>query len=152
MIPREQIVESARTWLGTPYKHQFSVKGAGCDCLGLIRGVYRENIGEEPEKAPAYSPSWGEAGKRELMLEVADKHLIKSEEPEVLKPGQVLFFRMRSRLMVKHCGIVGLPYEDHNQPGTMIHAYNTPKMVVEHGVVPFWTEKLVAVYDFPGVG
>ena len=38
-------VASARGWLGTPYHHQASLKGVGCDCLGLLRGVWREVIG-----------------------------------------------------------------------------------------------------------
>ncbi len=42
MIAREKIVAAARAWVGTPYHHQASVKGAGCDCLGLIRGIWRE--------------------------------------------------------------------------------------------------------------
>ena len=33
------IVRAARGWIGTPYVHQASVRGAGCDCLGLLRGV-----------------------------------------------------------------------------------------------------------------
>jgi NlpC/P60 family putative phage cell wall peptidase len=36
----------------------------GCDCLGLIRGVWREIYGDEPEAIPAYSPDWAEAGPR----------------------------------------------------------------------------------------
>ena len=48
------IVAIARGWIGTPYVHQASVKGAGCDCLGLLRGVWREVHGEEPEAAPAW--------------------------------------------------------------------------------------------------
>lgn len=39
MIARNEIVAAARQWLGTPYRHQASVRGVGCDCLGLIRGV-----------------------------------------------------------------------------------------------------------------
>ena len=31
----------ARRWIGTPYQHQASVLGAGCDCLGVLRGVWR---------------------------------------------------------------------------------------------------------------
>ena len=45
------IVGAARGWIGTPYRHQASLKGVGCDCLGLLRGVWRELKGEEP--APA---------------------------------------------------------------------------------------------------
>ena len=42
---RAAIVAAARGWLGTPYRHQASVRGEGADCLGLVRGVWRELIG-----------------------------------------------------------------------------------------------------------
>ena len=37
---RAEARAAAIRWLGTPYHHQASVRGAGCDCLGLIRGIY----------------------------------------------------------------------------------------------------------------
>jgi cell wall-associated NlpC family hydrolase len=40
---------------GTPYVHQASARGAGTDCLGLLRGEWREVLGREPEHVPAYS-------------------------------------------------------------------------------------------------
>ena len=43
------ILTEARSWIGTPYRHQASLKGIGCDCLGLLRGVWRGVMGEEPE-------------------------------------------------------------------------------------------------------
>ena len=39
--PRARVVAEARMWIGTPYVHQASALGAGCDCLGLVRGVWR---------------------------------------------------------------------------------------------------------------
>lgn len=33
------IIQEARTWLGTPFKHQGRLKGQGVDCLGLLVGV-----------------------------------------------------------------------------------------------------------------
>ena len=36
------ICQQARTWLGTPFKHQGRVKGVGVDCLGLLIGVAQE--------------------------------------------------------------------------------------------------------------
>ena len=59
---REQALAEARTWLGTPYQHQASLKGAGCDCLGLVRGVWRTLYGDEPEATPPYTPDWAERG------------------------------------------------------------------------------------------
>ena len=60
MVRPEDIVTAARGWLGTPYRHQGAARGAGCDCLGLIRGVWREVYGQEPEAVPAYSMDWSE--------------------------------------------------------------------------------------------
>jgi len=58
----------ARSWIGTPYVHQASVKGVGCDCLGLLRGVWRELVGAEPEKMPPLpslcSPTLGSGSKK----------------------------------------------------------------------------------------
>lgn len=50
------VVIAARRWIGTPYVHQAALRGAGADCLGLVRGVWREVLGEEPEPVPPYTP------------------------------------------------------------------------------------------------
>ena len=47
------VVATARGWLGTPYLHQASCRGAGCDCLGLLRGLWRALAGAEPAARPA---------------------------------------------------------------------------------------------------
>jgi len=38
-VSRTDVVAEARTWLGTPFKHQGCLKGVACDCIGLIKGV-----------------------------------------------------------------------------------------------------------------
>ncbi len=68
MIAREDIITAARAWAGTPYHHQASVKGVGCDCLGLIRGLWRELLGDEPEAMPAYTRDWGDVTGSEPLL------------------------------------------------------------------------------------
>jgi NlpC/P60 family putative phage cell wall peptidase len=45
----ERVLALAGGWIGTPYRHQASLKGVGCDCLGLIRGIWRGVYGHEPE-------------------------------------------------------------------------------------------------------
>ena len=45
----DKIIAEARAWIGTPYHHQAAVKGVGCDCLGLVRGVWRAVYGADPE-------------------------------------------------------------------------------------------------------
>ncbi len=73
---RSDIVAEALSWVGTPYRHQASLKGVGCDCLGLIRGVWRDLYGAEPEAAPAYTPDWAEAKGGETLAAAARRHLI----------------------------------------------------------------------------
>jgi hypothetical protein len=38
----EQILAAARSWLGTPWRHQGRLKGVAVDCGGLIIGVGKE--------------------------------------------------------------------------------------------------------------
>ena len=56
MIPADpdRVVAAARHWRGTPYHDQASRRGVGCDCLGLVRGVWAALEGHEPEPVPAY--------------------------------------------------------------------------------------------------
>ena len=75
MISTEDIVAEARRWIGTPYCHQASTLGAGADCLGLVRGVWRGLIGDEPEVVPAYTADWSEASGQEVVLGAASRWL-----------------------------------------------------------------------------
>ncbi|MEO1460608.1 MAG: hypothetical protein AAFV49_24055, partial [Pseudomonadota bacterium] len=116
----EAVLAAARGWLGTPYRHQASCRGVGADCLGLVRGVWREVLGAEPCTVPAYTPDWAEAGAEpgapERMLEAAGRWLL--PVAGAARPGDVLLFRMRAKGPVKHAAILaaGAPPE-----GRMIH-------------------------------
>ena len=94
-MTREDILAEARAWLGTPYRHQASVRGAGCDCLGLLRGVWRALYGAEPEAMPPYTPDWDEVERREVLFRAAGRHLREVPVGAAL-PGDVLLFRMRA--------------------------------------------------------
>lgn len=141
MITRQQIIDEAMSWIGTRYMNQHSVKGAGCDCLGLIRGVWREVIGPEPEQPPAYSPSWAEVGDEEYMLDAAARHM---RRVSVAQPGDVMVFRMRRNMVAKHCAI--RVSETH-----MIHAYQGVGRVECSPMVGYWSRRLVASFEYPGV-
>ncbi len=142
MTKRADITAAARSWIGTPYHHQASVKGVGCDCLGLLRGVWREVMGAEPEKAPPYSPSWDEVNPQEHMLRVSHKYL-RPRELTCRVEGTVLVFRMRDGAVAKHCGIV--------VPGNrMVHAQEGHG-TVEVTLGPHWDRRVAGAFSFPGV-
>lgn len=139
----QRVVDRARVWIGTPYVHQASTRGAGCDCLGLLRGIWREVRGEEPEAIPAYSMDWSEPQGEEWLWDAARRHLrVRSDKVET--PGDVLLFRMRQGSVAKHLGIAA-------QVGarpTFIHAYSGHG-VVESPLSAPWRRRIVARFAFP---
>ena len=141
---RAEVVAAARGWLGTPYRHQASVKGEGADCLGLVRGVWREVVGEEPETPPAYRADWAEVGGEEALLQAARRRLV--EVPLAMaRAGDVLLFRMSAGCPVKHCAILSA---DDGPEWKMIHAY-WGRSVVESWMGPWWRRRLVAAFRWP---
>lgn len=134
------IVAAARGWIGTPYRHQASVKGVGCDCLGLLRGVWREVRGPEPETAPPYSGDWAEAGGGDPLLAAARRHLVEREGRD-FAPGDVLLFRYRRDLPAKHCAIAA-------GSDAMVHAHEGAA-VAEVAIRPWWGRHLAHVFRFP---
>jgi NlpC/P60 family putative phage cell wall peptidase len=142
-----RIVTAARGWLGTPYRHQAALKGVGCDCLGLLRGVWAEVIGPEPETPPPYHPDWaeqaaGDGGAPEPLLAAARRWLSPVEGGlEGIEPGDVLVFRWRGHLPAKHLAIV-------SGPGLMIHAHDGA-VVCEVAFSPWWRRHVAGAFRFP---
>jgi NlpC/P60 family putative phage cell wall peptidase len=136
-------VDMARGWIGTPYLHQCSTRGAGTDCLGLLRGVWRERFGAEPEKVPAYSADWSEPSGREVLLAAALRWL-NTKDLTAEAEGDVLLFRMRAGAVAKHLGIAGQV----GAQASFIHAY-TGHGVVETALTDPWRRKIVARFSFP---
>ncbi|TDT78045.1 NlpC/P60 family putative phage cell wall peptidase [Litoreibacter halocynthiae] len=142
----ERIVQEARAWIGTPYRHQASCKGAGADCLGLLRGVWRDVYGAEPEAVPAYSADWSEPQGEERLWAAARRRLV-AKAPNEAALGDVVLFRMREQGVAKHLGITSAL----GAAPKFIHAYSG------HGVVesPFsepWARRVVARFEFPKAG
>ncbi|RME16877.1 MAG: peptidase [Alphaproteobacteria bacterium] len=141
-----RVVAAARGWIGTPYVHQASARGAGTDCLGLVRGVWRELYGAEPAPVPAYTPDWGETGGRELLLEGVGA-LLDPVEPARAAPGDVLVFRMRAGAAAKHLGILA----ETGAGASFIHAYSG-HAVLESPLTAPWRRRIAAVFRFPAKG
>lgn len=136
----DAVVAEALTWLGTPYRHQGSRRGIGCDCLGLVRGVWAAVYGDEPERPGAYAPDWAEAGGGEPLLDAARRHCV--EKPiEMLAAGDLLLFRWRPALPAKHIGIAV-------SDTSFIHAYQGNAVVVS-ALVPQWRRRIGGVFTFP---
>ena len=137
---REAIVAEARGWIGTPYCHQASLRGVGCDCLGLARGVWRAVVGPEPETPGAYTPDWAEASGEERLALAGERHFARVE-PDAFEPGDVLLFRWRARLPAKHLGVAV-------SRAAMVHAHDGAR-VCEVAISPWWRRRLTFAFRFP---
>lgn len=142
--PEHAAVLAARGWLGTPYRHQASCRGVGTDCLGLVRGLWRELLGHEPERPGAYTPDWAEATGEERLLAAAARHLI-GVPLHAAMAGDVLLFRMIDSGPAKHVAILS---SDTLVRGTIIHAYSGHDVCETHLTEP-WIRRLTAVFRFP---
>ena len=133
------IVSLARSWVGTPYMHQAALKGVGCDCLGLVRGVHAELFGGLPVVPPPYSADWAEASGIEALAEAARSHLREIPVRD-FAAGDVILFRWRAHLPAKHCGIA-------TSMGTMVHAHDGA-CVSEVAIGPWWRRHIAFAFRF----
>jgi NlpC/P60 family putative phage cell wall peptidase len=138
---RAAVVVEARRWIGTPYRHQASLIHVGCDCLGLVRGVWRALVGAEPEAPPPYTPDWAEAVGEETLALAAHRHFV-PVDARVFGAGDVLLFRFRDGAPAKHLGIA-------TSSTHMVHAHGG--VCVAEAPIGLWRRRIVGAFAFPGV-
>lgn len=144
--PGARVVAVAREWIGTPYCHQASCKGVGSDCLGLIRGVWREIVGPEPRPIGAYSANWSDTTGKDDLSEGLRAHFLPAAI-DMARHGDILVFRMREHGPAKHLAV--LADRDLRDPGaTMIHVYSGHATCEVRLSTP-WRRRLVGAYRFP---
>jgi NlpC/P60 family putative phage cell wall peptidase len=136
----DRVIAAARAWRGTPYHDQASLRGVGCDCLGLARGVWREVVGPEPFPIPPYSRDWGETGPREVLAEGARRMMIEVEPAEA-GAGALVLFRMVPNAIAKHVGIM-------TGPDRFIHACERLG-VIEEPLMQAWRRRITFAFLFP---
>ena len=129
----------ARSWIGTPYRHQARKKHIGADCLGFLLGVWREASGDAlPDPGP-YSRDPQVADDSPL-LAAAQSHLVACENDK-MSPAQVLIFRINGRRPAQHCGLMS---------SSTHFLYAVERLgVVEAELTKAWSRRLVACFDLP---
>lgn len=137
------LVSAARGWIGTPYVHQAAKRGAGCDCLGLIRGVWAEVSATPLVHVPPYTPDWSEPQGDEFLWREAANRLDRKQIGDAAA-GDVVLFRMRQGAVAKHMGFQG----EIGARASIIHSYQGHGVVETALTIP-WQRRIVARFAFP---
>lgn len=140
MITRTQICAEARSWAGTRWQHQASLKGVACDCAGFVRGVNRELTGQDVSFPVDYPATWHFFKTDPRMLETCQQYM----DPvplEAIQPGDVLLFKFPLAKVDHHMGI-------YLGQGRFIHAEMEARMVHESPLDTTWKSRLSHAFRF----
>lgn len=142
-MTREDIIAEAREWIGIPWQHQASLKGIACDCVGLVRGVYRELTGMDFDVPVNYPATWHLFKSEPWLYNECKKYA--SEIPiEDARCGDLLLFSFRERFVSHHIAIL-------TNAGTIIHSYMDVGKVVETRYDEQWKGYTRHAFQYPGV-
>ena len=139
---QEQIVSTARTWLGTPFHHQARLKGKGCDCLGLIIGVVDE-MGLKDAHGRLLSSydeiTYPKEPDGAYLIDKLTDILIEVPIADACA-GDLALFKVREN--PQHLAILS----DYENTLGMIHSFAPSRRVVEHRLDDDWKSRLLKVY------
>ncbi len=143
-VKAQDVIDEARTWIGTPFMHQGRMKGKGVDCVGLLIGVAHA-LGLSDFDFRAY----GRIPVPEQMKRLLEMNLIQVDLSQI-RCADVLWLKLGQP---RHIALF-------TEKGTIIHVNerigkSTPRGLagrcVEHILDQVWRQRIVAVYRIPGV-
>jgi cell wall-associated NlpC family hydrolase len=137
-VTRQQVVDTAREWIDTPFRHQGRTK-AGVDCVGLCV-LTAQKLGLSSYDLPAYP----DTTHRKIFLKSFDENAVHVPINNA-QPGDMVVFVD----FVNPCH-VGILTERHGQLH-VIHAVAKMRKVCETPYAGEWQSRAIAAYAFPGV-
>lgn len=106
---RQEIIKEARSWVPTPYRHQFMNKGIGCSCGLFIIGVF-SNLGMIPGGIPPhYNEDWAFHNPTQRMPDWYEDMLstyFTEIEAKDLKEGDLILYNFGKSFTLSHISIL----------------------------------------------
>jgi len=136
MIATDNLIETARQYLGVPYLHHGRDK-RGMDCIGLFVACGRElgiPIWDDLTYTTKVNPKHLIAG--------LNQHAVQDVRP-VLEPGRMALMQFSSGAGLTHTALI-------TEQG-ILHAYNKRRAVVEHRINDAWKKRIIRTYKLNGV-
>jgi NlpC/P60 family putative phage cell wall peptidase len=147
-IEGHEIVQEARSWLETPYRHQGRLKHIAVDCVGLIVGVGQAlgGLSINPEDWSEFS-RYARTPNPTKMLEGMERFLVPLDlhAVEPAPDGCIAWLEWREDLPM-HLGLMAT-FEGRR---TLIHAYQGAGKCVEHGFEAPWPDRVSSWWRYPG--
>jgi len=134
-IDRALIVETARAYIGTPFRHQGRVRGAGIDCAGVPIGVAYD-LGVVDACITGYDRQPNDTEFRAIL----DRYTFEIPFQDVL-PADMLTFAF---LKEQHIAIV-----TQVDPICILHAYESVGRCVEQPLDKVWLRRMRGCRRFP---
>lgn len=146
MTTRYDIVDEARTWIGTPYHHQARLRGVGVDCIGLVGGVALALAlpGADAWAREADLHNYARTPDPALLRDACARYFDRVTNADA-RMGDVLLFALDGQ--PRHFAILVSEY-----PRRIVHAYAllAARAVVEQSL-PIARATWIATYRFRGV-
>src|SRR5882672_3865378 len=70
---QDQIVKEARTWIGTPFRHQGRIKGLGVDCANMISQTIIQVVPRYQGRAEAIVNNYRRFENGKLLLKILEE-------------------------------------------------------------------------------
>lgn len=144
MISRTEVVECARSWIGTPYHYGGQVKGAGADCATLIYCVYRSCGLVPEEEIGIFAGDWWLHTKDEKYMLRIVRHAYKVVEANCYRstkaePGNIVMLKAGSRIFNHGAVVTAWPH--------VVHAIHPHVEEIDASRNPMWANQQIAVFD-----
>jgi NlpC/P60 family putative phage cell wall peptidase len=139
MVTGQAIIDEARNWLGTPYRHQGRQRTVAVDCVGLVFGVAQAVGFGDRQFWTRVAHGWCDYDR------IPDGHTLQRafslflpEYPQhKAEPGDVLLIRFAG--YPRHTAFL-------TERDTIIHAYSGCKKCVENRWAHSWRVDTVTAY------
>lgn len=143
------VVNEARLWIGTPFKHRGHDLQRACDCVGLIRGIcQRLHLAHVPPDLEHEFRTYARAPNPRRMGELLSTLLIPTtlDLRGPIADGHVAWIEWREGLPM-HLALTAT----FRQRPTLIHAAQLAGKVVEHGFTREWRNRVASFWKLPNV-
>lgn len=137
------VEDTARSFVGTPFRHQGRIPGVGLDCVGVVaKTAHLLGISDYDWTNYQRRASW--AGEFESHF---SRNMDRVRVPDI-RAGHVAIFRQEG--FPCHCGVIG---SRSGRGLSLIHAYLPRRAVVEEDFIGEWTagDRIMAAFAYRGV-